>query len=84
MTTVDVAAIVSQEWRSALDVSDADAETSFFELGGNSLSAVMLMESLESKLGIEFPLPVLFLDGRLSAVIEACVECVDGGGQVAG
>lgn len=68
----DIAMVVTEAWCSVLDIEVPEADESFFTLGGNSLTSISLIQRLESELGIEFPLEVLFFDGRLSAVIEEC------------
>lgn len=64
---------VTEEWQAVLDVEEHDPEDDFFTLGGNSLMAVALVERLEQRLGIKFPLETLFVEGTLPAVSEACV-----------
>lgn len=44
-----------------IDVSEVDMETNFFDLGGNSLLLVSLVEELKSRLGIETDI-VTFLE----------------------
>ena len=55
-----------------LAVPDIEADDNFFALGGDSLSAVELMERVEAELGIEFPLQTLFSSGRIGDVVEEC------------
>lgn len=63
---------VRQEWCTVLEIHQAEPEDDFFELGGNSMQAARLVERLESRLGIEFPLEALFIEGTLQAVVTAC------------
>ncbi|WP_370416324.1 acyl carrier protein [Streptomyces fradiae] len=68
----DLEETVREEWCAVLDISSAEPGDDFFELGGNSLQAARLVERLESRLGIEFPLEALFVEGTLQAVVTAC------------
>ena len=68
----DVSATVTMAWCAALNLPDGPPAPDFFQAGGTSLTALQLMERIESELGIEFPLETLFLDGALSSVIEEC------------
>jgi len=61
-------------WCAALGVETADDDDNFFTLGGNSLSAIAFMERIESSLGIELPIQVLFLKGSLAEIIDECVR----------
>jgi acyl carrier protein len=71
MTGLDVAKIVTEAWRSALDLDEITDEE-FFRLGGNSLRAARLAAQVEEQLDIRFPLTVLFLDGTLAALVAEC------------
>jgi acyl carrier protein len=66
--------VVVEEWRAVLDVDGARPEDGFFALGGNSMLAMTLIDRVEERLGIEFPLEALFVDGTLGAVVAACVD----------
>ncbi|MFF9011060.1 acyl carrier protein [Streptomyces goshikiensis] len=67
-----VQTVIEDAWRSILEDAACAPEDNFFALGGDSLSAVELMEKVEGALGIEFPLDILFLDGNLNAIVEEC------------
>jgi acyl carrier protein len=73
----EVARLVTEAWCAVLEI-DEPSDDDFFILGGNSLSAVALTQRVESQLHIEFPLQTLFIEGRLSAVIEECQKLVGG------
>jgi len=77
-----VATVVTDEWRAALQVQSTAPDDDFFTLGGNSLLAVALIERVERRLGIVFPLDALFVDGTLGAVIEACAAAEAGNAAV--
>ncbi|MEU9202805.1 phosphopantetheine-binding protein [Streptomyces sp. NPDC048332] len=68
-TTIDD--IVRAEWCEVLDVTSPDPSDDFFEIGGNSLLAVSLVERVESRIGAEVALEDFFLDGRLQTLVSA-------------
>ncbi|WP_327178628.1 phosphopantetheine-binding protein [Streptomyces sp. NBC_01335] len=68
-TTIDD--IVRAEWCEVLDVTSPDPCDDFFEIGGNSLLAVSLVERVESRIGAEVALEDFFLDGRLQTLVSA-------------
>lgn len=69
-----VEAAVRDAWRDSLRVDTIVAQDTFFSLGGDSLTAIEVMESVETALGIEFPLDVLFGDGTFAAVVAECAS----------
>ncbi|PWJ23323.1 nonribosomal peptide synthetase MxcG [Branchiibius hedensis] len=76
----DASSVVVEEWSSALGVVTSSTDDDFFELGGDSLLAVELAHRVEGRLQIEFPIDVMFLDGTLGAVVEACKKrCAENG-----
>jgi acyl carrier protein len=72
-----VSSTVAAAWCDILGVSPAGNDENFFAGGGDSVSAVELMERVESELGIEFPLQTLFLDGRFGQLVADCIERFD-------
>jgi acyl carrier protein len=70
----EIRAIVTEEWRGALDTRDAAAGDDFFAMGGNSIMAMAMARRVERRLGIAFPMDVLFIDSTLAAVVEACAK----------
>jgi acyl carrier protein len=82
MSAEQVAAILAEEWCAALGVPDPETGPDFFADGGDSLLAIALIEHVERRLGVDFPLDVLFLDGTYAAVLQACVECAAEPGRV--
>jgi acyl carrier protein len=69
---VDIGAYISEQLTKILAVDRVSVQDNFFALGGDSLAAVELMESVESEFGIEFPLDVLFASGEVGQVIAEC------------
>lgn len=51
---------------------DISVTDNFFDLGGESQSAVELMTVVEAAYPVEFPIEVLFASGRLADVIREC------------
>jgi acyl carrier protein len=78
--TVHVRDVVSAAWRDVLSLDTAMDDDDFFLLGGHSLLAIKLVDRIESQLGIEFPFEELFVDARLSSVIQACQRKVASAG----
>lgn len=64
-----IAEVVNEVWRTSLDGATGDAEENFFDLGGTSMKAAMMVAELRER-GIDVPLRVFFDDGRLVAVVE--------------
>jgi acyl carrier protein len=65
---------VRDAWNATLRVESIAPQDTFFGLGGDSLSAIEVMESVETALGIEFPLDVLFGEGTFAAVVHECAS----------
>ncbi|MGW0957770.1 acyl carrier protein [Streptomyces gelaticus] len=71
--STDTATAVSAAWCEVLGVPQAADDQNFFDLGGDSLMAIMFMERIESGLNIEFPMETLFADGGYGAVLAECI-----------
>ncbi|MGW1811066.1 phosphopantetheine-binding protein [Streptomyces sp. NPDC002078] len=71
-----VPSVVEGHWRAVLGVTESSPQDRFFELGGDSLLAIELIERIESDLAAQVPVDVLFLDGTLAALVEATTEAV--------
>ncbi|MFG3525894.1 acyl carrier protein [Streptomyces sp. NPDC047917] len=67
-------AVVTEEWCRALDTTDPSPADDFFAAGGNSLLIATMIDRVEQRLGILFPVEVAFIDGTLGALIDACAE----------
>jgi acyl carrier protein len=55
-----VAQCVSALWRDALNADDVDIDDDFFDLGGNSISAVRLVPMLSNHLGVDVTISMVF------------------------
>jgi acyl carrier protein len=71
-----VASVVRDAWEATLGSAKPADEDDFFEAGGDSISAMSLMETVEAQLGIEFPTDTLFREGTCGALIDACANRV--------
>ena len=66
-----ITARVTAIWRDVLRVPDgAPAEATFFELGGQSISAVRITARIEEELGVEVDMGDLFEDPDLPTFIR--------------
>ncbi len=64
-------------WEQLLEVNDVGIRESFFDLGGDSLSAVQLFLAIERHFGLDLPLSLLVENPS----IESLASVIDGGGQ---
>jgi hypothetical protein len=71
----NLAAMMSTEtllmhiWQEIFDTTEINADSDFFDLGGNSITAIKLLAQVEKVFGPETLLPeALFTDGRLRSV----------------
>lgn len=78
MAEESVRAVVAAQWCELLGVAEVADDDNFFLKGGNSIVALALVAKVESRLGIEFPLRVLFIDGTFGALVSACRQAVPG------
>lgn len=59
-------------WRDLFGGADAGPGSDFFELGGNSLTAIKFLARVEERFGQDVLLPeTLYDDGRLSSLAKA-------------
>lgn len=58
--TTDIEKLVASIWKKHLDYDSIDIRNNFFELGGNSLIAIQVMNELEKATGKRLPLSSLF------------------------
>jgi acyl carrier protein len=68
----EVFQVVREAWCSALGVPDVVNGTDFFAAGGTSVSAIQMMEEVERRLQIEFPLDILFFESHFDSVLREC------------
>ncbi|MEU3910950.1 type I polyketide synthase [Streptomyces sp. NPDC029721] len=64
----DIAELLEETWRAALGMSSIDHGADFFDLGGDSLSAVGLIAEVRDRLGVELSIGMLFEFPTISAL----------------
>ncbi len=64
----DVADTVSEEWRAVLELAEAADGQTFREAGGDSVTALRLKAAVEGRLGIYFPVELLFSAAGLATI----------------
>ncbi len=60
-------------WEDVLEIAPIERDDDFFELGGTSLTAVALLQTVEDRMGIELPLSTLVY-ARTPAAMAAVIE----------
>lgn len=65
---------VTQIWRDVLTVPDGQQDATFFELGGESISAVRLVSRIEEELDIWIDVGDIFEDDPNLAALIATVQ----------
>ncbi|MFI1222520.1 MULTISPECIES: MupA/Atu3671 family FMN-dependent luciferase-like monooxygenase [unclassified Streptomyces] len=64
------AGLLREVWESVLDLRGFPAEGNFFDLGGNSIAAIRLVNRVRDTLGVDYPLADFFADASLRAMTE--------------
>ncbi|WP_254403062.1 MupA/Atu3671 family FMN-dependent luciferase-like monooxygenase [Streptomyces anulatus] len=67
-TASDTAALLRAVWESVLGLRGFPAERNFFDLGGNSIAAIRLVNRVRDTLGVDYPLADFFADATLRAM----------------
>jgi acyl carrier protein len=68
---------LAEIWRELLNVSDIQANSDFFELGGNSLTVIKLLSRIEAIFGNEILLPdTVFATSQLREIAVAIDSAV--------
>lgn len=63
---------IAEIWRSLFQVTEVARDDDFFELGGNSLTAIKFLSRVEERFGEDALLPeTLYEDARLSSLGKA-------------
>ncbi|GGP35079.1 MupA/Atu3671 family FMN-dependent luciferase-like monooxygenase [Streptomyces sindenensis] len=68
--TRDTAALVRADWESVLGVRGFPDDSNFFDLGGNSIAAIRLVNRVRDTLGVDYPMADFFADATLRAMTE--------------
>ncbi|MEE1741757.1 aminotransferase class III-fold pyridoxal phosphate-dependent enzyme [Streptomyces sp. BE147] len=64
------AAVLREVWESVLDVRGFPDDANFFDLGGNSIAAIRLVNRVRDTLGVDYPLADFFSEATLRAMTE--------------
>ncbi|MGK5628011.1 acyl carrier protein [Streptomyces sp. URMC 123] len=81
-----VRAVVTQEWIEALGLPpgrEPRGDEDFFEAGGNSMQAIVMLDRIGDRLGVDPSVEALYLDGTLDALVEHCRDAVGDGPSTA-
>ncbi|MGA8115289.1 MAG: acyl carrier protein [Actinocatenispora sp.] len=73
----DVRTAVTEVTGSVLDSGTVDADRSFLDQGGDSLSALALAETLGDKLGVDVPLELVFDSDDLNDLADQLARRLD-------
>ncbi|GAB1511528.1 phosphopantetheine-binding protein [Actinophytocola sp. KF-1] len=68
---------VEQIWREVLDVAEGQEDATFFELEGQSISAVRIAARVEDEIGVQVDIGDLFEDPDLATFVRDVVAKVD-------
>ncbi|WP_329393209.1 acyl carrier protein [Streptomyces lydicus] len=74
-----VRAVVTEEWSGALGLPQSPqprGDEDFFEVGGNSMQAIVMLDRIGARLAVEPSVEALYLDGTLDALVEHCEDVV--------
>ncbi|MFF3322771.1 MupA/Atu3671 family FMN-dependent luciferase-like monooxygenase [Streptomyces sp. NPDC002889] len=64
------AAALREVWESVLGVENIPESANFFDLGGNSITAIRLVNRVRDTFDVDFPLADFFADATLRAMVE--------------
>ncbi|MFH9298157.1 MupA/Atu3671 family FMN-dependent luciferase-like monooxygenase [Streptomyces sp. NPDC017520] len=64
------AVLLREVWESVLGRPGFAADSNFFDLGGNSIAAIRLVNRVRDTLGVDYPLADFFADATLRAMTE--------------
>jgi len=65
---------ILKDWIEILRVENIDMHDNFFDLGGDSLAAMLCISRMRTKFGIEFPLDSFFLDDATISDFARAIE----------
>jgi acyl carrier protein len=69
--------LVKDEWKEVLETDEEiDADTAFFELGGNSMLANIMVESINNKLGTAVEISDIYEHNTITLLTEYLVSKV--------
>jgi amino acid adenylation domain-containing protein len=76
--------VIAEIWRDVLGVAAVGENDDFFELGGNSLSAIQVIARVQQLLGGEISVAAIFDHGRLGEFTREVESAIVGGADVDG
>lgn len=68
---------VEQIWRDVLDVAEGQEDATFFELEGQSISAVRIAARVEDEIGVQVDIGDLFEDPDMATFVRDVMAKVD-------
>jgi acyl carrier protein len=72
MTSSATEEAIAEIWRGLFQVTEVTGDDDFFELGGNSLTAIKFLARVEERFGEDTLLPeTLYEDARLASIAKA-------------
>jgi acyl carrier protein len=71
---------VEEIWQDVLDMPEGRADLTFFDLQGQSISAVRIVARIEDEFGVTVDIGALFDDPDLAAFTRAVVAAIDSAG----
>jgi acyl carrier protein len=72
MTLSPTEEAIAEIWRGLFQIAEVTGDDDFFELGGNSLTAIKFISRIEERFGEEALLPeTLYDDARLASLAKA-------------
>ncbi|MGP3634964.1 MupA/Atu3671 family FMN-dependent luciferase-like monooxygenase [Streptomyces sp. 24-1644] len=76
----DIGATLRTVWESVLDVRGFSGTANFFDLGGNSIAAIRLVNRVRDALGVDYPMADFFSDATLRAMTRQLTDTADTAG----
>lgn len=72
-TNASIEETVKSVWRELLQLDDMSVTDDFFRLGGNSLTAVMMLKLLQDEHGLSLPLKSLYLNPTIQGIVSVAM-----------
>ena len=69
----NISEVIKEVWMDTLNVNEISGDDSFFDLKGNSLQALVMIEILKNRLNIELFIQDVFENETLKAFVQ-CIE----------
>lgn len=72
-TKENIKQIIISLWEDALEIDDIEPYDNFFDLGGHSLSSMMVLEKIYMEIGVQIPARSILMDS-LAQIVEFCFQ----------